>query len=117
MKQFVAEPIGKTLIALVPINAWCIIAIDKLEARRKLVSLSTKMKDEFFITALAIFDEPVDDSRNFHLERENWEKVIKHARGLKFTDVLNVNVGMDFPDTYSSDDSDHVQGLIKYWNI
>ncbi len=65
---------------------------------------------------LSIFDEPVDKSLKFLRERENWEKIIRHRQDLTDVDALNVNVLVDFPETFSSDDDDHLQGLIKYWN-
>jgi hypothetical protein len=112
----IADTSEKSLSSFILSSTWCIIAIDKVEARKKLAELSPKLKREFFLTTLAIFDEPVDNSRKFSRERENWEKIIQHRQGFTDADALNVNVLVDFPETYSSDDNDHLQGLIKYWN-
>ena len=81
-----------------------------------MTELSQKLKSEFFLTTLAIFDDPVDNSRIFHRERENWEKIIQHRQDFMNLEVLNINVLVDFPQDFSSNASDHLQGLVKYWN-
>lgn len=74
------------------------------------------MKKEYFLTSLAIFEEPVDASKQFQRERANWEKIIQHREDLPATDVVNINVTVNFPESFSSADSDHLQSLIAYWN-
>jgi len=73
-----------------------------------LTELSLKLQDEFFLTILAIFDEPIDDSRKFHRERENWEKIIQHRQDFMNSDALNVNVLVNFPPDFGSNGADHL---------
>nr|MDO8115076.1 hypothetical protein [Candidatus Sigynarchaeota archaeon] len=83
---------------------------DRNDAIRVLKRLAPHLKKEFLLTSLAIFDDPVNDTKTFRHERDHWEKIIEHMPGLVEPGSFNINVAVNLPPSFPA------QELVAFWN-
>nr|MDO8113304.1 hypothetical protein [Candidatus Sigynarchaeota archaeon] len=89
-------------------------------AIQKLAGMAQELHERFFITALAVFDEPAHIKLEDTIYRENFEKNLKHIPGVEYSDEITIDVVIEFPREFFTMKIEEIERTKemqrKHWN-